>query len=356
MTMRNDALFEAPLPSMASGSGAAYAEPEFEVDNEWEMEEAFEYDHPEFEDEWEMGSSAYAEPEFEDEWEMNGSSAYAEPEFEDEWEVDGEDPYGYSEFEDESDAFIFRGLRKKIRERLKKSKFGRKLLSVGDKIKKKFVPLAARIAGGAIPGVGGITGPLAGKLAQGLVKEADMEVSQMEAAFFGMNEADPEVAPTTEAMEAALAEFLAAQAAEASSDTEAQAYTAAAIPATINSLGEDAQHLLRRVIPVLIQTNALLTKLMIAQGWEGKQLLRAQPAIMRRSGKMLTKAARAGQPLTRAKAVQATSAATQQVLGTSRGLQAVKRNMDLRKKTAPAAKKRPGSRESEAYCPTCGGH
>ncbi|MEC4812577.1 MAG: hypothetical protein SAK29_04790 [Scytonema sp. PMC 1069.18] len=346
--MQNDALFEAPLPHMAFQNSTAYAEPEFEFEDEWETSVDSDYSRqPEFENEWEMEDiSAYTEPEFEDEWETDGISAYAESEFEDEWEMEDEDGYNSLEYENEGDYF-FKKLRARLARGWKKFKKG------AGRVLKRVAPKLATVFGGMIPGVGGITGPLAGKLTKALVKEAEMEAAQMEAEFFGMNEADAEVAPTEMAKEAALAEFLAAQAADATTEAEAEAFVSAALPATIASM--NATQLLRHVIPIMVQANALLAQVLMKEGWEGKQLARAIPAIQRRTVATLKAEARAGKPINRQKAVRATAAATRQVLKPGKVEKAVKRNMVLQSRTArPPRKQRVGHRESESYCPTCG--
>jgi hypothetical protein len=341
--MRNDALFEAPF----AHNGTAYAEPEFEFEDEWETSADSDYGNPEFESEWETGDiSAYAEPEFDGEWETGDISAYSEPEFEYEWEM--EDGSGYLEYDNEGDYFL-----KKLRSRLAKG--WQRFKKGAGRVLKRVLPKAATVLGGMIPGVGGITGPLAGKLTKAIVKEAEMEVAQMEAEFFGINEADAEVAPTEIAKQAALAEFLAAQAADATTEAEAEAFVSAALPATIASM--NATQLLRHVIPIMVQANALLTQVLIKEGWEGKQLTRAIPAIQRRTVATLKAEARAGKPINRQKAVKATAAATRQVLQPGKVEKAVKRNMVLQNRTArPPRQPRIANRESESYCPTCGSH
>jgi hypothetical protein len=102
-----------------------------------------------------------------------------------------------------------------------------------------------------IPGAGAVAGPLAGKLVSTLVREAEMEVAQMEAALFGINEAEAEVANNEVAYEAALTEFLAAQAAEATTEAEAEAAIAAALPITVSIMG--GKRALRPVMPVMTQ-------------------------------------------------------------------------------------------------------
>ena len=97
-------------------------------------------------------------------------------------------------------------------------------------IAKRLAPMAAQTLVGMIPGVGGIAGPLAGKLTRSMLNEATAETAEMEASVFGHGEALGEVANTEIAHEAALTEVLGSQAAEAATEGEAEATLAAALP------------------------------------------------------------------------------------------------------------------------------
>jgi len=206
-----------------------------------------------------------------------------------------------------------------------------------------------------------IGGPAGGAIGSGVAKalgEADMEVTQIEAEFFGMNEADAEVAPTAAARDAALAEVLAAQAAEAATDAEAEAFAAAALHPTIASM--NAQQL-RPYIPMLVQFYALLTKILLQQGVSGQQLLRTLPHQQRRVVTALKKESRSGKPVNGKKAVGTAAVAAQKVMGSSRATQkALMRNAAVQSRTArparPPARRPVGNRESASYCPTCGNH
>jgi hypothetical protein len=333
MATQYDSLFEAPAAHEAS----LYSNPEFE--NEWETNA---YSNPEFENEWEANS------EFENEWETN---AYSNPEFENEWE---ENPYGnpelsnewemsaYSNPELQEGEYFFKGLKKGLRS----------LAKVAAPLAKKLAPIAARTLVGMIPGVGAAAAPLAGKLVGSLVQEAEMEVAQMEANLFGTNEAEAEVANTEVAHEAALTEFLAAQAAEASTEGEAEAAIAAALPVTITIMG--GKRALRPVMPVMTQATGRLTKFLRQQGPVGKQLLRTVPSIQRQTVATLKAAARSGQPINSATAVKAMATATNRVLSNpQRVQQAVVRNAVLRQRTAPPHPRRMGSAVRSTSCPTC---
>ncbi|KYC35593.1 hypothetical protein WA1_07155 [Scytonema hofmannii PCC 7110] len=354
-TMRNDALFEAPLPHMASYNGTAYAEPEFEFDNEWETTGDSNYSNSELEDEWEIeGMSAYTEPEFEDEWEMDGISAYSEPEFEDEWEIDGESEYRNLEFEDAAEYEA----QKKTKKRT--GRFLSFLRRVGRGLKKvvrRVVPIIGKMGGALVGGPAGsaIGGAVGSGLAKAL-KEAEMEVAQMEAEFFGMNEADAEIALTEAAMDAALAEVMADRAASAETDAEAQAAIATTLPAVISSV--QARELLR-YMPALVQFYSLLAKILLDQGVVGKQFLRTFPHQQRIVARVLTKAARKGEPINSQKAVKTASATAQKVMSSGRATKkAMIKNVAVQSRAARPAgaprKQRVSNRESEPYCPTCG--
>ncbi|MBD2157867.1 hypothetical protein [Leptolyngbya sp. FACHB-16] len=341
-------LFEASASPGAHYSNP-YTNPEFE--DEWENPEAH-YSNPEFEDEWEnpevQYSNPYSNPEFEDEWEnpeVQYSNPYSNPEFEDEWEnpeVQYSNPYSNPEFEDEGEYFFkkaFRTLGKGIKAAAK----------VAAPLAKKLAPKLAGTLVGMIPGLGAIAGPLASQLTGALLKEGEMEAMQMEAEFFGTNEAEAEVANNEVAYEAALTEFLAAQAAEASNESEAEAAMGATLPLTISIMG--GRRALRPVMPTLTQATGRMTRIMRRQGPVGQQLLRTVPTIQRQAIATLKAAARSGQPINSATAVKALASATQRVLGSPQRVQkAIVRNGVLRQRTAP-----PNPRRAAAsnHCPRC---
>jgi len=285
---------------------AHYSNPYSNPEAEWETHEAAHYSNPYTnpEAEWETHETHYSNP-------------YAMPEFE-----------GEGEWEDEGEYFfkrIWRGIRS--------------VAKVVAPIAKRLAPFAAKALVGMIPGVGAIAAPLAGKLTAALVREAEMEVSGMEAEFFGTNEAEVEVANHEAAHEAALTEMLAAQAAEAESESEAEAELASALPITITIMG--GRRALRPVMPVLAQANGRLVQVLRRQGPAGRQLLRTVPAIQRRTVATIRAAARSGQPVTGPLAVRAMAAATQNVLGNPRQVQrTIERNALLRRRVAPPTPRR----------------
>ncbi|PZV10625.1 MAG: hypothetical protein DCF22_16200 [Leptolyngbya sp.] len=276
-------------------------------------------------------SNPYSNPEFENEWEASNM------EFANEWEIN---PYSNPELTQEGEYF-FKGLGKGLKA----------LAKVAALLAKKLAPIAAKALVGMIPGVGAIAAPLAGKLTSALVNEAEMEVAQMEATLFGTNEAEAEVANTEIAHEAALTEFLAAQAAESNMEGEAEAAIAASLPITISIMG--GKQALRPVMPVMTQATGQLTRVLHQQGPAGKQLLRTVPTIQRQAVATLKAAARAGQPINSATAVKAMASATNRVLSNPQTVQkAIVRNVSLRQRTAPPHPRRAASAATQ--CPNCG--
>jgi hypothetical protein len=321
-----------------------YTNPEFE--NEWETTNS--YTNPEFENQWE-NTNSYTNPEFENQWENTNS--YTNPEFENEWET--ANPYTNPEYQNEWEINSYNNPELVQEGEYFFKKLGRGLRSlakVAAPFAKKLAPFAAKTLVGMIPGVGTVAAPLAGKLVSTLVQEAEMEVAQMEASLFGTNEAEAEVANNEVAYEAALTEFLAAQAAEATNEAEAEAAIAASLPITISIMG--GKRALRPVIPAMTQATGRLTKLLNQQGPVGKQLLRTVPGIHRQTVATLKAAARAGQPINSATAVKAMAAATNRVLGNPQKVQqAVVRNAVLRQRTAPPNPRRQAA--SAAKCVNC---
>jgi hypothetical protein len=332
-----------------------YSNPEFE--DEWESAGAQysnPYSNPEFEDEWESAgaqySNPYSNPEFENEWENAGtqySNPYSNPEFEDEWESAGaqySNPYSNPEFEDEGEFFF-----KKLGRGLKA------IAKVAAPLAKRFAPILAGKLATMIPGVGVVAGPLAAKLTKHLLRNAEMEAIQMEAEFFGTNEAEAEVANHEMAHEAALTEFLAAQAAEATTEAESEAAIAATLPITIRIMG--GQTALRPVTPILAQATGRMTQMLRRQGPAGKQLLRVVPTIQRQAIATLKAAAKSGQPINSATAIRALASSTNRVLSTPRRVQgAIIRNDSIRQRTAPPNPRRMGmpmTNSTTHSCPSC---
>ncbi len=342
MTMQYESLFETPATPMANPYSNAEFEHEWEhimeMQNEWETNP---YSNPELTNEWE--TNPYSNPEMQNEWETSmemqnewetnewETNPYSNPEMQNEWETN---PYSNPEMNPEGEFFF-----KRIAAFAKK-----RLLPLA----KKMAPNLARTLIGMIPGVGALAGPLAGKLTSALLQEAEMEVSQLEANLFGTNEMEAEVGNSEAAYEGALTEFLAAQAAEASTEAESEAAIAASLPITISIMG--GKRALRPVMPVMAQATGRLTQAMRQQGPAGRQLLRTIPTIQRQTVATLKAAARSGQPINSATAIKAMANATNRVLSNPQAVQkAVVRNAVLRQQTAP-----PNPRRTNAIpCAKC---
>ncbi|NJM45843.1 MAG: hypothetical protein HC860_06420 [Alkalinema sp. RU_4_3] len=315
MAMQYETMFEASAPHSANS-----------------------YSNPEFESSWEANNEWETNPEFEmqNEWETN---PYGNPEFENSWEAN---PYSNPEVNPEGE-FFFKRMRKGLGS----------LTKVAVPLARKLAPNVARSLVGMIPGVGAVASPWAGKLTGALLQEAEMEVAQMEANLFGTNEAEAEVANAEVAYEAALTEFLAAQAAESSNEAEAEAAIAATLPITITIMG--GKRALRSVMPTMTQATGRLAKVLSQQGPVGKQLLRTIPTIQRRTIASLKAAARQGQPINSATAVKAMATATNRVLSNPQAVQkAVVRNAVIRQRTAPPNPRRMNMPSTGAApCPKC---
>ncbi len=391
--MQYEAPFEAPVAHEAVGYNPET--PEFEEEFEEEIShygapEAAHYTpEMEFEEEFSIGgllgglaksilggeevSPETTEFEFEDEASLYGSpelSHYSpETQYSPEASLYGTPELGHEaqewEYEDESDRFLgglLGGLAKSVlgEEEGELStewesqyvgeadqffgKIWRGIKKVGRaaaRIAPRILPKVTQSLVSMIPGVGAIAGPLAGRLVGSLVQEAEMEATQLENHFtslFATNEHVGE-AEHPEAHEAALTELLAAEAAIAPTEAEAEANLAASLPITITIMA--ARRPLRRVMPVLTQANARLVRTLRRQGPIGGQLLRTVPAVQRRAVGILKGAARRGQPLTAPLAVKAMATAARNVLGDPRQVQrAVQRNAAMRLRTAPVTPSR----------------
>jgi hypothetical protein len=357
-----EAIFEAP----AAHEAQIYGNPEDESNGEfeWEVQEASHYSpeanpysNPEDEvggilgnalgtvgsaiglgeDEWEVPEASYYSPETlgEDEWEIPEASYYnqeanpygnAEDEFgispelgEYEWEVSGEaDPF-------------FGGALKAIRG-----------------IASKIAPLARSIAPKAISALAGMipgVGPLLGRLAGTLLREASQEAASLEATLFSPEAMEAEFEHAEAAHEAALTELLAAEAAAASNEAEAEAILAGTLPITITIMG--GQRALRPVMPALTQANARLVRVIRRQTPAGRQLLRIIPSIQRRAISVMRAAARRGIPINGALATGAMTVASRSLLSNPRHVRMLlERNVVLRRRVAP-----PSVRRAAIYMP-----
>jgi hypothetical protein len=169
--------------------------------------------------------------------------------------------------------------------------------------------------------------------------EAEMETTELEAELFGSNEFEGELAAHETAHEAALTEVLAAEAAHTESESEAEALLGAALPITIRIMG--ARRPLRPIQPTLALANARLVRGIRRSGPSGPQLLRAVPAIQRRTIAGLKAAQQAGRPITPELAVRMMAGQAARLLATPSILgPAVTRNSAIRQSTvAPAGRR-----------------
>jgi hypothetical protein len=300
-------------------AGAHYSSPEaHEYEAEFEAGEAHEYEA-------EFGAhethEGYSNPEYE--WEAH-ESGYSNPEFE--YELEGE--------------YLFGGLRRLA------SRVGRVVAPLA----KRFAPQIARSLVSLVPGVGGLLAPAAGQLVGQLVSEAEGEAEALQAEFFGSGEGELEVANTESAHEAALAELLAAQAAESTHEGEAESFISASLPITIRITG--GTRATRRVLPVLAKANHRLVRTLRSAGPDGRQLLRLVPQINAQTSIALRNARRTGRPVTAKLATQVMATVARRVLSNSpRVARTVARNIAVRHTVAPAHRHVAGI----ARCPGCVG-
>jgi hypothetical protein len=330
------------MTTRASLNGTSAAEMEFEA-----AQYGNPYSNPEMEEEWEMHEgSPYSSLEMEEEWEAQEmhegskySNPYSNPEWEEEWEAQEthegshySNPYSNPEFENEAGP----------------------LMSLLARAAKAVVPQAKSMAMR-------VGGNLLGQIRQGqaatqptnsrrnrqvaalfhrlgrLFAQAESETAAHEARLFGANEYETEVATHELAYEAALTEVMAAEASHTESESEAQALLGAAIPLSIRVMG--GRMGVRRIAPTLVRVNAQLVLGLHRQGRPGRQLMRAVPAIQRRTLATLNAIQRTGRPITPALARQVMAGQATRVLGTP-GIcgRALVRNMAIRNRTVALAK------------------
>jgi hypothetical protein len=295
--------------------------------HEWEAgHETHEWEHPagewEGSHEWEAGQGAQ---EWEGSHEWEAGQGAQEWEGSHEWEADQGAQEWEGSHEWEADPFIGKALK-----RLKRG-----LGSLAGRL----APFAIRALSGMIPGVGAIAGPVLGQIAQRVLREGESAANEVEAEAFGGSHGEAEIGHTEVAHEAALAELLAAEAAEATSEAEAMSAISATLPLTITIMRGGS--IIRPVVPVLTQATARLAGALCRRDPQGRQLLRVMPTIQRRAVGTIIAAARGGQPVTAPLAVRSMAQATRSVLGSpSRVESTVSRNVALRRRTAPPSPRR----------------
>jgi len=251
-------------------------------------------------------------------------------------------PYSNPELEDEGEYFFKKAFRT----------LGKGLKSVAKAaapLAKQFAPiLAGKLAAMIpIPGAGLIAGPLARNLTSQLLKEGELEAEQLESELFGNGET--ELANTEIAHEAALTEFLAAQAAEATTQAEAEAAIASSLPISFRVMG--GRLALRPVMPVMAQATGRMTHMMLQRGPNGQQLVRTIPTIHRQTAATLKAIARSGHPINNATAVKALADSAHRVLSNPQRVEnVIVRNAHLRQLTARPSSQRPAK---TCRCPVC---
>ena len=198
---------------------------------------------------------------------------------------------------------------------------------------RRMAPRIFRSLAGMIPGVG----PMVSQVLGSVMGEAEAELEHMEANLFGS--AEGELPGHEMAHEAALTEMLAAEAANASTEAEAASVIAATLPITIRIMG--GRRALRPALPAMAQANGKLVRTLGRQGPQGRQLLRAVPAIQRQAVATLRAANRRGQPVTGPMAVGALAAASRRLLSDPRRVTIViNRNAAIRRRVAPMSPRR----------------
>jgi len=328
--------------SIPEGYANPYSNPELE--EEWESPEASHYSNPysdpELEEEWESPetshfSNPYSNPELEEEWETpeasHFSNPYSNPELEEEWETPEashfSNPYSNPEFEDEA---------------------GR-LMPLIARAAKAVLPqakrIAARVGSDLLRQIGqgqAGTQPTPSRSNRQIVAlfqrlgrlfaQAESETVAHEAHLFGANEYEAEVAAHEVAHEAALTEVMAAEASHTESESEAQALLGAALPLSIRVMGDKMG--IQGITPTLVRVNAQLVRNLHRQGRPGRRLIRAVPAIQRRTLATLNTMQRTGQPITPGLAREVMAGQAMRVLGTPDICgRALVRNMAIRNRT-----------------------
>ena len=255
----------------------------FEADLKGGADPEMELDHLESDPEFETLQSLESYPNLEGEtWQEQ--EGMAEPE------------YGLQEFEDEVDLedqeFSLGGLFKRVASAVRRASPRLRQLA------SRALPMVAGAVGGPL---GGVLGSAAARALGEGEFEGDHEADQ----FLDQEEASTRI-PSYEA----LAEYLASVAANAESEPEADAMSAAAAVATLSAAD---RHALKDVLPHLVRGVAVLTRVLRGSP-ETRTVVRVIPAIVRRSVKLLRRQKAAGQTLKRPMAARALVTQTRAVL------------------------------------------
>jgi hypothetical protein len=183
-------------------------------------------------------------------------------------------------------------------------------------LSKYLAPTTASIVLEAVPGSRGSFNSLTVQLLYPLLQKGDRYSRQKEAEFFGIYEADIEIANTGVAHEAALMEVLAAEASHTHSESEAAALIGTTLPFTFRVM--DARQLLRPVLPVLLVATTRLVRFLHHHSRGSRRLLRLVPIILRRTIASLLVVRRWGCPITSALIGCVMATQTKRVFGNTR--------------------------------------
>jgi hypothetical protein len=205
---------------------------------------------------------------------------------------------------------------------------------------KYLAPMTARTILDAVPESRGNFNSLTIQLLYPLLQKGDRNSRQKEAEYFGIYEADIEIANTAVAHEAALMEVLAAEASHTESESEAVALIGTALPITFRVM--DGRQLLHSVLPMLSVATARLVRFLHRHSRDSRRLLRLVPTILRRSVASLLAAGRWGCPMTSALVGCVVAAQTKQVLGNAQLVyQSITRNALIRFSTVASVPRNP---------------
>ena len=330
-----------------------YSNPEME--EEWETHEGNPYSNPEMAGEWEMHegshysnpySNPFSNPELEEEWEAHEGNPYSNPETEEEWEMHEASPYSNPEMAGEWEMHEGNHYSNPYSNPELEDEVGH-LMALIARAAKAVVPqaksMAMRVGSDLLRQIGQASSqPTQSHRSQQIAEviqrlrrlfaQAESETAAHEAHLFGANEYETEVAAHELAHEASLTEVMAAEASHTESESEAQALLGATIPLSIRVMGGKIG--IQRITPTLVRVNAQLVLNLHRRGRPGRQLIRAVPAIQRRTLATLKAIQQTGRPITPALARQVMAGQAARVLGTP-GIcgQALVRNMAIRNRT-----------------------
>ncbi len=226
---------------------------------------------------------------------------------------EGEEEYEFEsayEFEDEGEAFSFGSIGK--------------FLKKAAPILKTVAKVAAPMVGTAI---GGPFGTALGTLASKALGEGEYE-DELEGEFEGEGEAEMvhEIASHGLTHNEAVAEMMAEAASHEVHEGEAEAMVGASVVTVISPKDRRA---LRKILPHMIRGTAILTRI-LRRRRATRPMVRAVPAIMRRTVKDLKRQAARGIPITRKRAARAAAKQVRKVLSSPKACAAaITRNVKV---------------------------